>query len=173
MERIPSLSYSCCRDIFCFMTRPVLILRLLPSPKSFKFFREKKIEYHHYTVENPENKILAQDTFLIHNCSNLYWLMNKWTCEKSVLFFKYMFFIFILLLQEWIFMNCLTFLMEIDVNIMMMFLLWWFPWREGFGDHLDNSFFFSFFKCFIFKFWLGATFIFACFLHNVTILSRE
>ncbi|XP_048231705.1 protein phosphatase 2C 32 isoform X2 [Ricinus communis] len=28
--------------------------------------------------------------------------------------------------QEWIFMNCSTFLMEIGVNIMMMSLLWWF-----------------------------------------------
>lgn len=31
--------------------------------------------------------------------------------------------------------------MEIAENIMMMFLLWSFPWREGFGDHPDNHFF--------------------------------
>lgn len=40
-------------------------------------------------------------------------------------------------------MNCWIFLKGIDVNIMMMFLLWWFHWREGSGDHLDNCFTFT------------------------------
>ena len=40
-------------------------------------------------------------------------------------------------------MNCWIFLKVIDVNIMMMFLLWLFHWREGSGDHLDNCFTFT------------------------------
>lgn len=32
--------------------------------------------------------------------------------------------------------------MEIGVNIMMMFLLWLFLWREEFGGLLDDLFFF-------------------------------
>jgi hypothetical protein len=49
-------------------------------------------------------------------------------------------------------MNCWIFLMGIDANIMMMFLLWLFHWREGSGDHLDNCLhlFFSFFLLFYF-----------------------
>lgn len=71
-------------------------------------------------------------------------------------------------------MNCLIFLMEIGVNITMMYLSWSFLWREGFGDHRDKTlFFFSFhpFKCFSVNFWLGAP-IFAYCLDIETILGQ-
>lgn len=61
-------------------------------------------------------------------------------------------------------MNCWIFLKGIDVNIMMMFLLWWFHWREGSGDHLDNCFTFTFFFFLGFLSWLG--FFHICTLHQ-------
>ena len=37
--------------------------------------------------------------------------------------------------QGWTSMSCWIFLKATGANIMTMFPLWWFPWKEGFGGH--------------------------------------
>jgi hypothetical protein len=59
--------------------------------------------------------------------------------------------------------------MGIDVNIMMMFLLWLFHWREGSGDHLDNClhlFFIFIFCSFLIPLDLSARLFHVCTLHQ-------